>query len=170
MSTVFFTADHHFGHRAVLNFSPARNHYADVTEHDADLVSRWNRYVGPRDVVWHLGDLAWTQYALFEWVPQLAGRIQLVMGNHDTFDANLYLALGIESLHGCVSWKRGLLLSHMPCVPSPKRYNYNIHGHTHEVSMGTLYHICVSVEQWGLRPVSLDEVQDLIKQRSESME
>lgn len=47
------------------------------------VVKDWNKIVGPDDIVWHLGDFAmWGMKAVFEIVPWLNGKINLVFGNH----------------------------------------------------------------------------------------
>lgn len=158
MSNVFFIADTHFGHRAVIRFEAEARPFATIEEHDNELVRRWNAKIGKKDVVWHLGDLAWTEDALYEFVPQLNGRIKLVMGNHDTFDSKLYLNLGVESLHGCVAWKRQTLLTHMPSFVGSERFRFNIHGHTHSNGAPTEKHICVSAEHTGLAPICHQEL------------
>lgn len=154
MSNVFFIADTHFGHQAIIRFESKYRPFETIQEHDNELVRRWNQRIGKKDIVWHLGDVAWTEDALYEYLPQLNGRIKLVMGNHDTFPASLYLKLGIESLHGCVAWKRGSLLTHMPTVVGDsERFELNIHGHTHSHGAPTSQHYCVSAEWTDLAPI-----------------
>lgn len=80
--TIWLTSDTHFGHQGVLAF--AGRPFADIVEHDEDLVARWNAVVRPRDTVWHLGDYALgdaeNARRVFE---RLNGRKRLVRGNHD---------------------------------------------------------------------------------------
>lgn len=146
MSNVFFIADTHFGHQAVIRFEAEHRPFETIREHDLALIERWNAKIGKKDVVWHLGDVAWTEDALYECLPQLNGRIKIVLGNHDTFKAELYLALGAESLHGCVNWKRQILLTHMPSFVDGDRWRFNIHGHTHSNGPPSCKHVCVSAE------------------------
>lgn len=163
MSNVLFIADTHFGHRAIINFERTFRPFATIEQHDADLVRRWNAKVTKRDVVWHLGDLAWTRDALLEYVPQLNGRLKLVLGNHDNLKLQDYLDVGIESIHGCVGWRRRILLTHMPTHLGPyERWVRNLHGHTHSRGSpeGWTTHTCVSAELIDLTPISLDELTD----------
>lgn len=163
MSTVFFIADTHFGHRAVLRHNALHRPFHSVAAHDAELIRLWNSLVGQRDTVWHLGDVAWTKDALFECLPQLNGQIKLVMGNHDTFDVATYYNLGVRGVYGCVDWKRGTVLTHMPLYMEGDRYTWNIHGHTHDLGAPSANrHICVSVEQTGLAPLAMDELWSMI--------
>lgn len=88
----FFTADTHFGHRLMVlhrGHAPEAASRADVTAeqvhaHDEAIVASWNTVVGPKDVVWHLGDLTLKHTdEIANTLRRLNGRIRLVLGNHD---------------------------------------------------------------------------------------
>ena len=81
MSTVFFTADLHIGHKKV---SQLRG-FKTPEEHDAHIVSVWNSTVTNRDTVYVLGDIALSNYdhALDLIENQLNGTKHLISGNHD---------------------------------------------------------------------------------------
>lgn len=84
--TVWFTADTHFGHTAMLLPGPRwpARPWATVQEHDTALVAAWNARVRPGDRVYHLGDFAMGDRArLPELLAQLHGDLVLVAGNHD---------------------------------------------------------------------------------------
>ncbi len=84
MSTqqIFLTADHHFGHKAIVRYS--ERPFATIDEMDAALISRWNEVVGPKDIVFHIGDISFHRAARTEEILHaLNGRIRLVRGNHD---------------------------------------------------------------------------------------
>ncbi len=57
---IFLISDSHFGHKAVLKREPSRLQYAKACKYDdfyalhRDL---WNKAVGKKDNVLHLGDL-----------------------------------------------------------------------------------------------------------------
>ena len=53
----FFTSDTHFGHANVIKFD--NRPFANIEEHDEELVRRWNAVVKPGDVVCHLGHVGW---------------------------------------------------------------------------------------------------------------
>lgn len=185
MADHFFIADPHFGHANILRYEPAARPFPDIAAHDADLVRRWNARVGARDVVWVLGDFAWTPRAAAEALRQLNGRIRLVLGDHDA----RWLAVGskgsndklpldaVEEVHGAVKWRPGVLLTHVPAVPGLK-YRANLHGHTHSrivedtglretprEAPPSLAHLCVSMEQTELAPLSWDEIEDRLADR-----
>jgi calcineurin-like phosphoesterase family protein len=79
---IFFTADCHFGHRNILKYS--NRPFADIQEHDEQLISRWNEKVSPRDIVYMLGDLAFhTPETAYEIFKRLNGKKCWVLGGHD---------------------------------------------------------------------------------------
>ena len=53
--TLWFTADLHFGHANIINYSGRP--YADVAVMNRALIDRWNAAVHPDDTVWVLGDV-----------------------------------------------------------------------------------------------------------------
>jgi len=54
MDDMWFTSDHHFGHKRIIELCDRP--YSDIKEHDEDLIARWNSVVSPSDQVYHLGD------------------------------------------------------------------------------------------------------------------
>jgi len=50
----WISGDHHLGHANVIKF--CNRPYANVAEMDDELISIWNSYVAPKDVVYYLGD------------------------------------------------------------------------------------------------------------------
>lgn len=55
MSKLYFTSDHHFGHKNIIKFS--ERPFQDVHEMDEVLIQKWNEKVQPEDEVYHLGDV-----------------------------------------------------------------------------------------------------------------
>lgn len=130
-----------------------------MEEHDEALVRNWNEVVKPGDTVWHLGDVLFGVEA-FKYIARLNGLKNLVLGNHDHYDIELYQ----QHFRKIVPYHKthGVLLSHMPVHPSQlgdgHRYRGNIHGHLHSKSLNDPRYVNVSVECWNLRPVLLDKV------------
>jgi calcineurin-like phosphoesterase family protein len=183
MSEVFFIGDTHFGHRGIIEFSETAPHrpFATIEEHDAELVRRWNGVVGPKDMVWHLGDFCFGKRNL-EIAAQLNGNKKLVMGNHDMYATEDYLRY-FTRLSGAIEYK-GLILTHVPVQEGQlARWYMNVHGHLHTKRVkryvlksnsighqdGTIHidfdyteqeddprYVCVSAEQVNLTPVPFD--------------
>jgi len=82
MSNLFFTSDHHFGHRNIIRFTDRP--FESVEEMDAVLIERWNERVKPGDIVYHLGDFSLCSREETEAIlDQLQGSIRLIRGNHE---------------------------------------------------------------------------------------
>lgn len=167
MTTTFFTSDTHFGHRNILKFEAANRPFASIEGHDEELVRRWNAVVGPRDEVWHLGDVAMPRAALSV-LGRLNGRKRLVMGNHDHHPVSEYLRW-FEEVRGCVNWRGGTVLTHVPVHPDQlaPRWRLNLHGHLHSRTVLDAEgrpdprYVNVAVERWGLAPVAAEEIPAL---------
>ena len=93
-STVWFTADHHFGHANIVLH--CTRPFGSVAEMNATMADRWNSVVGPQNVVYHLGDIFWMPSGEAQALRRrLNGRICLVRGNHD---------LTADSIRTCFEW------------------------------------------------------------------
>lgn len=156
MNRVFIIADTHFGHSKIIELESAARPFASVEEHDNELVRRWNDTVGPKDTVWHLGDVLFGA-AAFSTLAKLNGVKRLVMGNHDHYPAAKYLE-HFNSIHGTAT-THGYILTHVPVHPGQfERFAGNIHGHLHSHTLDDPRYINVSAERINLTPALLDTV------------
>jgi calcineurin-like phosphoesterase family protein len=154
MSEVFFIGDLHLGHKNILEFSPQRGG-TTIDEHNEWIIQQWNSVVRKNDMVWVLGDVAFSAAAL-ELVNRLRGYKQLVRGNHDTQSTEAYLKY-FNNVFGLVK-KHGLWMSHAPIHPDELRGKRNVHGHVHLKSIQDERYINVSVEAVNGVPKSLSEI------------
>lgn len=161
---IFITSDTHFGHKRIIEFEKENRPFDSVEEHDKELVKRWNETVGPKDTVYHLGDVLFGADS-FETLAQLNGIKKLIMGNHDSYPVERYLkyfskVYGAHELRHCI-------LTHIPVHPEQLdlRYKFNIHGHLHSDSIPDNRYVCVSMEHTGLKPILLDEVLEKANER-----
>jgi calcineurin-like phosphoesterase family protein len=186
-SSVWFTADTHFGHNTIAQMRG----FADAAEHDEEIIRRWNATVAPGDQVVHLGDVAMCPPAVF-WplVDRLHGEIHLITGNHDKpwpghRDAHRRQREWLEHFASVQAYARRslygryVLLSHLPYSGDStevERYpEYRLPdcgvpllcGHVHDAwkvhrtANGTPQ-INVGVDVWGYAPVSIDTVTALL--------
>lgn len=78
------TSDLHFGHANILKFNPATRPFRDVQHMTEEMTRQWNEVVGPEDVVYILGDVAFCNpKKATEIVRRLNGVKVLIEGNHD---------------------------------------------------------------------------------------
>lgn len=173
MPNVFLTSDTHFGHVNICNFtnydgSPVRP-WDDVEEMNEEMIKRWNDTVGPKDKVYHLGDVVINRKFL-PILDRLNGDKVLYKGNHDIFRLADYVKYfrDIRS-YGVMN---GCILSHIPVhKDSIARFGANIHGHTHGNRVldadGKIDpdYFCVCVEQTDYTPIAFEDVLKKIKEQ-----
>jgi calcineurin-like phosphoesterase family protein len=81
-STIWVTADHHFGHENVIAYDSRP--FNSIDEMNKTLIERWNEVVKPDDYVYHLGDFALCSRAQEEAIfKALNGHKVIIRGNHD---------------------------------------------------------------------------------------
>ena len=80
MSKVFVTSDWHLGHKNILKYRPE---FTSIKEHNDTIINNYLDIVTKRDVVYFLGDIAFSKEGL-ELVKELPGDKRLILGNHDT--------------------------------------------------------------------------------------
>jgi len=80
---IYFTADTHFGHRKIIDYS--LRPFASLDEHDQALTANWNAIVRPEDEVYILGDFAFARdrQDVEKTALGLNGKKYLILGNHD---------------------------------------------------------------------------------------
>ena len=146
MSRVFFISDLHLGHHGCLNWARDYREGNNCDEMNQWLIDSWNSVVGKRDIVWVLGDVAFSLDAL-ALMDKMYGRKKLCLGNHDTFPLSEYEKY-FEWV-GAYKKYKGYWLSHMPLDPfdiDNCRVRGNIHGHLHQNQTGKPYHWNACVE------------------------
>ena len=139
MPDIFVTSDTHFYHKNIIKYSAVRNCFTDELHMNEVIIDIWNKQVKPNDIVYHLGDFAFTNAEnATNLVKSLTGKICLVSGNHDhkliknsEFCAKLYnLEFGY---HETKIDKTNIVMCHYPIRSwNGMHYgSYHLHGHTH---------------------------------------
>lgn len=185
--TVYFTSDLHLGHTAVLAF--AQRPWATIEEHDAAIIDNINATVGHNDELYILGDFTF-RFMNDDVKPYLdAIRCHnrwLVLGNHDKAG---YLRKpgafkGVAPYMELREQGRLCVLSHYPMLDwnlAPVHHgvdlaksSYMLHGHIHSQGRGYngdcaregIWRYDVGVDANGYKPVSFEEIDEFIKERS----
>lgn len=79
----YFISDNHFFHEKIIEYS--NRPYGSVEEMNAALVERWQACVDDDEDIYVIGDMFMGQIqGIGEILPQLSGKIHLIIGNHDT--------------------------------------------------------------------------------------
>ena len=171
MSRVFVTSDTHYWHHNVLKFEPEARPFSSVEEMNEVLVDRWNSVVTKRDLVWHLGDVCFGRVENLEILSRLNGQKKLILGNHDTHSAQVYLKY-FRDVKGCVAYD-SCILTHIPIHPTQfYRFEANVHGHLHSKEVMNYpgvgpdrRYINVSVEHTKLAPIEWADIRRMLNER-----
>lgn len=157
---IWFISDTHFGHGNVIQ--SANRPFSSVEEMDQVMIERWNALVKPEDLVWHLGDVAMnTKYGI-SILRKLNGTKRLIAGNHDEIPR--ICAAGVfQKVRESHKLGPGVLMTHRPVVWTE---GVNLHGHIHDMDPPTPQHINLSVEKIGYQPMHLDQLKELIRERT----
>lgn len=179
MPAVFLVSDTHFGHKGVCQFTRSDGvtklrPWDTPEEMDEAMVKAWNERVGPKDKVYHLGDVVINRRA-FPTLARLNGDKVLIRGNHDIFRDDEYRTYFRELRAYHVM--NGMILSHIPIhEESLGRFGVNIHGHLHanrvmkagpaagefvNKVVDPRYH-CVCVEHTDFAPILFEDVMKRI--------
>lgn len=145
----------------------------DRDQMDEHMISKWNEYVSPKDEIWHMGDFAFRgPGATAKIVERLNGSKHLILGNHDSRMKSSVRKMfaSVHSLHEINVEKQKIVLCHFPMLTWNKSHRgaWMLHGHCH----GNLpddpnaLRIDVGVDCHKFRPISFDEIKELMKTKS----
>ena len=171
----FFTSDTHFGQERALTLS--LRPFKDVEEMDWTMVERWNKYVRPNSIVYHLGD-----FGNYEMLKYLNGKVILIRGNHDKEEKEKLLEYGFSDVtDSTITFMypktdieddfdgAKLILGHEPktCLEvlksEDKEYTYALFGHIHGKQKVKKFGIDVGVDANNFYPMrATKEVRFLI--------
>lgn len=177
MSNIYFTSDHHFGHKNIIQFS--NRPFTDVDEMDEVLIQKWNEKVAPEDDVYHLGDVGLSSSGkLRKILDRLNGKIYLINGNHEKSAQACHTRFEwIKDYHELVvkdeEFGRGeqmIVLFHYALREWNASHwgTYHLYGHSH----GTLpddpnsLSFDIGVDCHDYAPLSYQEVKAIMKQKT----
>lgn len=176
-STIFFTADTHFMHDNIIEYS--KRPFTSIADMTDAIITNWNAMVGPGDIVYHLGDFALTYgkrdvQAVDDLLKRLNGNKWLIKGNHDrdavTKNPRWTMVKDYHELKidmGGVHRQRIVLFHYcLKTWDQQHRGSFMLHGHSH----GGLSDIGGKVMDVGVdcnnyKPVSIDDVVEFMKHR-----
>jgi len=163
MQQVFFTSDHHFGHRGIIDFESRP--FQSVEEMDPYMIERWNAVVKQEDKVFHLGDFSfWNRERTRDIVSQLNGYKHLILGNHDRGRSRTWwLDVGFDEVseHPMI-YQQFFFLTHEPMYMNRHMPFVNVHGHIHGQKYEGKSYFNVSVEHWDYQPISFEQIRDSV--------
>lgn len=153
----------HFGHKNIKKFEPTLRSGEDHLENMEIIIDNWNRVVTKRDIVYVLGDVAFTNNG-YDSLGRLKGEKRMIRGNHDNYFTTEQWLKYFTTIEGLVRYK-GYWLSHAPVHPNELRGRKSIHGHVHSSSIRLENgeyderYINVCCEPLGETPVPFDKIK-----------
>lgn len=189
MRQTWFIGDLHLGHPNILTYMQKERPFASqalvaklderngvgpefqeelwstLELHNQHIVNTINEYVNPTDTIWILGDVAFRNKDALQYVTKINCRNKnLVLGNHDNYSMDEYMAVGFNKIRGMARHKE-FVLTHAPIhtCQLEKRYQANIHGHLHTHDVDDHRYYNVNIDRTGGIPVSMQQIRDKIK-------
>lgn len=169
----WFTADTHFGHNNIIRY--CNRPYSNIHEQDESLIHLWNEKIQKEDIVYHLGDVAFTcsmEYAL-SIMKRLNGTIHLIIGNHDTLALKMNnirpnTFASINQMNEIVVEDQKIVLLHYPMTTWHWAYkgSWQLYGHVHGKIKNEGKSLDVGVDCWNYSPVNMDQLRDAMKNKN----
>ena len=161
MSKIWFTADNHFCHAAVIRY--CQRPFASVDEMDAAMIDAWNAVVGRNDIVYHLGDFAISRdpRTVRRIFGQLAGQKFLTPGNHDSATTLALPWARTDHIQLKTIDGTQIVMCHyaMRTWPAQAHGSIQLYGHSHGTLPGTHAQLDVGVDCWGFRPIGIEDIR-----------
>lgn len=183
---IHFTSDQHFDHAKVIEY--AKRPFSSVGEMNECIIARHNEKVKPDDMVFHLGDFAFSSSParIEELVSRLNGKKTFIFGNHDNYQLFPLPGKGSRKVEDyLIHWwysnetvkefklnddagnTHRLVMSHYPMLSWNKSFHgsYHLHGHSHGYIPfdPKVRRLDVGVDPSNFYPLSLDEVHEKLK-------
>jgi calcineurin-like phosphoesterase family protein len=175
-NNIWFTSDHHFGHKNIIAFS--KRPFADTDEMNAEMIKRWNEKVQADDIVYHLGDFALMSAGkLRQLRAQLNGKICLIAGNHESAALDCpdcfewikdYHELTVADSDAHKGERFIVLLHYAMKVWNASHYGtWHLYGHSHGelADDETSLSIDVGVDCHNFYPLSYEDVKNIMAQK-----
>lgn len=168
----FWTADLHFGHKRILEFTARSSIWSDIDAHDRGLIELINAQVTPKDDLYILGDLSFmdSPWLLMHALSLLkCQRLHLVLGNHDYQFTEAYLRSGmfrtvqhqLEKVVNVEGQRQLLVMNHCPMLQWNKGHSkypaWMLHGHAH----GDLDYSMFNMQDYPIMDVGIDAAYKL---------
>lgn len=176
----YIISDNHWFHGNILKFE--NRAFGSTHEMDEYMIDQWNSVVSKNDLVYHLGDIAFTNnfVVLMKLLHRLNGKIYLMLGNHDHscqrkglfpkrfkwIDDKLFIGDVITEKKVNISGKyEKVSMCHYPMASWNAKFHgrKSFYGHVHsqdEVMQNTLNSFNVCVDVIGYKPMTFKQVID----------
>lgn len=160
MLDLFFTSDHHFGHKLMVG----KRGFESKEEMNEALIAAWNDKVTKKSIVYHLGDFSFLNGdETNKIISRLNGSICLIRGNHDKQVSTLFDS--VDLMKEIKVGSQTIVMCHYAMLAWNKKHYGSLHlfGHSHG-RLGKCEPLSMDVgvdtrEDW--QPYSLKEIYDI---------
>jgi len=161
MKKTFFTSDQHFSHGNIIKF--CSRPFSCIEDMNETLIANHNAVVRPEDDVYHLGDFAFKNHAMYR--RRLNGTHHLIKGNHE---GNGWKEAGFKWVREVAMIKvegESVFLSHYAHrVWNRSHYNViHLYGHSHNSLAGYGKSMDVGVDCNNYYPFEFEEIKQILK-------
>ena len=171
---IYFTSDEHYYHKNIIDYSDRP--FSSLDEMHEVLIQNHNKLVKPTDTTYHLGDYTFNNdyNEVFNHIKKFNGSHFFIKGSHDywmrncvrSFTNNFHKILEItcENVH--------IVLCHYCMLTWPRSHygSWHLFGHHHGQftgNVGKSYDVGVDNNEY--KPVSFDEIVEIMKTRPENI-
>lgn len=167
----WFSADHHFGHKKILEYS--NRPFSSIEEHDESLIKNHNSVVSKNDIVIFAGDFTlWKNIeGIYKrYVNRLNGKHVFLLGSHDYWLKGSNCNQIWEKNIFFEGKKYYIVACHYALRVWPRSHygSYNVFGHSHGKlsTIGKQYDI--GVDNNNFYPVSLKQIIEIMKTKEDN--
>jgi calcineurin-like phosphoesterase family protein len=163
MTTIWFTADHHFNHTNIITY--CNRPFSSIEEMNEELILRWNGRVDTNDIVYHLGDFGFGKTEII--ANRLNGMKYLIPGSHDRITPSLRLGDSLIVLPEiwAIKNERHLIIMCHYAMRTWEKSHYNswhLFGHSHGKLPTFGKSFDIGVDTHNFYPYSFDEVKKIM--------
>lgn len=163
--TIWYTADLHFGHENIIQFSGRP--FRSASHMDTVLIENMWKVVKPGDVLYIVGDFAFGPSAkdsgwlrmIFDQLP--GAERHLVVGNHDLAPTQALPWTSVTHLTEVEDGGKNNVLCHYPMITwnGARKGALQIFGHVHNNWTGSRNAVNVGVDVWDYMPVTIADIE-----------
>ncbi len=166
---IFVTSDTFFGRSNIIEI--ANRPFANVEEMNKVLIENWNSVVGENDLVYHLGNFAWTPAIADEVLKELNGDIKFILGEYDASIQEVYEYYeGIDIIENEIvkDYENKIVLCHWPLEAWPGKDNgiYHFHGNSLKdlkTDLTKMKRVNVCCDNWNYVPQQIKVLFDIFE-------
>jgi len=173
MNNIWFSADHHFGHKNILHLGKGRP-FKTIEEMEETMIENWNGVVQKNDIVYYLGDFAFKSqdWEVERLLQILNGQKILITGNHDAKVIRRSRTwTHVWDYHEIKIEGQKIVLSHYPFQEwnGSWKGSWHLHGHCHHNLKDdpNLNRIDVGVDGYNYTPISFEQVEEIMSHKLE---